>query len=111
MNLDSSEVPGRSSSRHRSRSEGLLLLLDVDSDMADVCVRMVVDRRLRRRNDDENIGGKEIGKKCAAPVACAPNVIKIMKTRHCAQCPHTTFVRYDTFVFTLKGKKRENGQN
>lgn len=62
MNLDSSEVPGRSSSRHRSRSEGLLLLLDVDSDMADVCVRMVVDRRLRRRNDDENIGGKEIGK-------------------------------------------------
>lgn len=38
MNLDSSDVPGRSSSRHRSRSEELLLL-EVDSDMADVYVR------------------------------------------------------------------------
>lgn len=106
MNLDSSEVPGRSSSKHRSSSEDLLLLLDVDCDIADVCVRMDVDWKLRR-NHDENIGGKERKKKSAVPVACAPNLTKVMKKRHCAQCPQRVFVRYDTFVFTLKGRGRE----
>lgn len=77
MNLDSSDVPGRSSSRHRSRSEELLLLA-VDSDMADVCVRnghcwlKVVKREsLTTRNSVA-----KMKKKNAVPVACEPKVQK-----------------------------------